>query len=175
MGYDRINRIDELIEKGIGFTEDDRHTLKYIEWHNSCFDAIKDIYEKSSDDYRRLRESSTIENMLLNLKIISTKEKARFIREGKNYWNYDELDDGVMDSEIGIRILSKIDLMNDSSEKKKELKDLFKDVSKELRSRNVDWEKIKSLLKQSFDYGMDVAPDIVRFADAYYESRVKSD
>ena len=174
MGHNKINKLDELIEKGVRFTENDRHTLKYIEWHNNCFNAVRDIYEKNSEEYRHLRESSTIEGMLLNLKIISTKEKARFIKEGNNYWKNDYIEEDAMDSDIGIRILSKIDLLNENTETKREIRELFRSVNKELKSHEVDWAKVRELLKTSFDYGMDVAPDIVKFAEAYYESKAKT-
>ena len=173
MGHNKINKLDELIKKGVRFTEDDRHTLKYIEWHNNCFEAVKDIYEKNSEEYRNLRESSTVEGMLLNLKIISTKEKARFIRDGNNYWENDYIEEDAMDNEIGIRILSKIDLLNENTEIKKEIRELFRSVNKELKRQDVDWAKVRELLKMSLDYGMEVAPDIVRFAEAYYASGTK--
>ncbi|AHM56795.1 hypothetical protein EAL2_c15000 [Peptoclostridium acidaminophilum DSM 3953] len=172
MKYDKIKKLDQLIEDGIGFEEDDRHTLKYIEWHNNCFHAIRDIYEQSSDEYKVLRESQSIESIILNLKIISTREKAKLLQEGEGCRDCAEIpDEDTIGSDVGIRILSKIDMLKENNDKKEQLRNLFNMVRRELKSEAVNWERVSELLKMSFDFGMDVAPDIVEFADRYYESR----
>lgn len=176
MKCDKIKKLDQLIEDGLGFEEDDTHTLKYIEWHNNCFQAVRDFYDQSSDEYKALRESHSIESIILNLKIFSTREKARLLQEGEECHDCSGLlDEDSISGDVGIRILSKIEMLKENSEKKEQLRNLFNMVRSELKNEAVNWDRVSELLKMSFDFGMDVAPDIVEFADRYYESRNKQE
>lgn len=73
---------------------------------------------------------------------------------------------------FSLQIQLNIDYSKDlTEEQKKEVKDLYKTVETEVQKEKTDWSKVTGLLKKSFDYGLKIAPDIVKLADAYYKAK----
>lgn len=75
-------------------------------------------------------------------------------------------------NEISLNILLQIEQSDElSTEEKEEAKQLYEEVEEEVKKPEPNWKKVTNLLKRSFDYGLKIAPDIVKLADAYYRSK----
>jgi tRNA U34 5-carboxymethylaminomethyl modifying GTPase MnmE/TrmE len=74
--------------------------------------------------------------------------------------------------QLSLQINLAIDYAEELDEQeKKQVKELVEEVTKEVQSEATNWEKVKNLLRRSFDYGLKIAPDIVKLADTYYRAK----
>ncbi len=77
------------------------------------------------------------------------------------------------EAQVSLRVLLGIEHSRELSEDQKAAaRTLFQQVATEVKKDKPSWPYVIELLKKSLDYGLNIGPDIVRVAEAYYRSRM---
>jgi hypothetical protein len=77
------------------------------------------------------------------------------------------------EAQVSLRVLLSIEHSRELSEDQKAAaKTLFQQVAAEVKKDKPSWGYVTELLRKSLDYGLNIGPDIIRVAEAYYRSRM---
>ncbi len=77
------------------------------------------------------------------------------------------------EAQVSLRLLLGIEHSRElSADQKAAAKTLFQQVTAEIKKDKPSWSYVTELLRKSLDYGLNIAPDIIRVAEAYYRSRM---
>ncbi|HEX3048704.1 MAG TPA: hypothetical protein VHY08_28405 [Bacillota bacterium] len=74
--------------------------------------------------------------------------------------------------EFSLRVQLAIENSKLTSAKMTEVTKLFNEVKAEIQRPSPDWNKVTGLLKKSLDFGLWIAPDIIKLAAIYYQAKV---
>jgi len=146
---------------------------KYEEWHNKCYGLLRTVYKKRSDEERNFRRASSVTSKILILKGLAGKEsdKVNFKRNVSTTVNVNQTQITTVHNEISLQILLNIDNSDLNNDKKNEAKELFKEINDEIQSKKPNWGKVIELLKKSLDYGLKIAPGMMKLVEIYYNAK----
>lgn len=166
-----VKQIEELIEhgqelsnKGLNLQNDE-----VIRWYSTCKSVIISLFGKG-DEERGFRKAKFPEGHLMHLKILASKVSTpKGTRSPSTIVNVSQTT--MIQNEITFNIFLNIDHSDLSDKEKEEAKELVEEVKEEIQKKEPNWKKVIGLLKKSFDYGLKIAPEVVKLADAYYRAK----
>ncbi|WP_391558941.1 hypothetical protein [Robertmurraya sp.] len=145
---------------------------KVQEWVDKCDSVLTVLFGKKSDERKGFRSADFPVGKISTLQMLAAKVSVKLISKSPStIINVNQTQITTIKNEISLQILLKIEHSNFSEEEKKEATDLLKEVNEEVQKSEPNWKKVTDLLKKSFDYGLKIAPDIVKLADAYYKAK----
>ena len=74
--------------------------------------------------------------------------------------------------EVALKVMLCIENSQLADNKKDEARRLFDDISFELQQSPTDWNRVISLLKKGFDYGIKIGAELAKVAEIYYDAKV---
>lgn len=167
------SQLSDLIEKGTILAkrfEDGyltRNSRECKEWNFECRYSLVALYGKDSEEEKEFRKSSFPSGMISTLRELEAREEVNR--------NYHDANDVVIVTPIACvqnQILLNIEYSDLDTSQKANVKDIFIKIKDEVQKPITDWNKVINLLKRSLDYGgLKIAPEIVKFADAYYKAK----
>lgn len=168
-----------LAEQGEGLLEEmdsQDNSSEYQKWMNSCYFALSVVYSRNSEEVFGFQRSPNKDSKISTLKMLAAKEKTKVTKNSNsNLTVINQLSQNqlvTIRNEISLQILLSIENSKElSDDQKREVREIFEDVKSEVEKSDTDWEKVKGLLKRSIDYGLKIAPDIVKLADAYFRAK----
>lgn len=167
--------INALIEEGYNLAEDGHasDSEEVMKWISKCRGIITSLYGKHSKEDKGFRNSPFPDGKAATLRILLEKQLAR--SNGYNgpatFVHVNQTQITSVANDISLQVLLNIDHSDLSMKEKQEAIDLFNDVKTEVTKPDTNWGKVKEMLKKSLDYGLKIAPDIIRLAEAYYKAK----
>ncbi|MCR2805320.1 hypothetical protein [Paenibacillus soyae] len=165
----------DLITRGTslhGLPVDDPEVQK---WITDCSSSIRGRFEEKRQgkpiELVTFRKASFHEGKLSVLKALQDKAIQKSIKASLITVNQEVKQIQSVHTELINQVHLAIEYSDLTEEEKAAAMDLVEQVKEEVQKPTTNWEKVTNLLRRSFDYGLKIAPDIVKLADAYFRSR----
>ncbi len=168
-----VDQLSDLIIKGTKLAKrfDDGNitvnSRECKEWKFECRYSLVALYGKDSEEEKEFRKSSFPYGMISTLQKLEAREEV--------IQNNNDSYEVVIVTPIACvqdQILLNIKYSDLDTRQKTYIKDIFTKIKNEVQKPTTNWNNVKELLKRSFDYGgFKIAPEIVKFADAYYKAK----
>lgn len=147
------------------------------EWVKKCSSILQAAYGgRSSEQAKSFRNGSgSIAIKISILKALAAQaqdsitKKEPFVKVNQiSNQNVNQI------SNVFVEISNQISLFIEYSvpiEQKEEVYQIFNEVKDECEKAQTNWDRVVDLLKKSFDYGLKIAPELVKLASAYYSAK----
>lgn len=169
--------LQDLINRGTLIPETDKQKVR--EWIRDCMMVVEANYEWSkSGGFPKERLAfnsvgSVSKGILILKSLIGNTNPIQSQEKPPLQINLIQSATAIAQSHLSLQINVNIDNATYlTSEQKQEAKKLYKEVETEVQKEKPDWDKVSNLLKKSFDYGLKIAPDIIRLAETYYKANL---
>ncbi len=166
--------LSKLIELGERLKELESEDQKVIDWRKNCRHTLLALFEQ---DKRHCAEAhafyeadfphgkiSVLEAAQYKIKKMADKTTGITVNQSVN-----QTQNVHNDISMSVRLSIEYSDLDDSV--KEEAKELVREISEEVQKPTTNWERVTNLLRRSFDYGLKIAPDIVKLADTYYKAK----
>lgn len=163
------DEIEELIKQGI--TEKPEGSLMASKFYlgKRLIEASFDKYSREHKSYRRchVEDLPSFIRHLVSPEVAKCSELKGVSVEVNVNQSQNQSQTVKVAIEIVNQIIQNIDKSELSDTNKEEAKKLVEQVREEVTKPQANWEKVKDLLKKSFDYGLPVASGLMKLADLY--------
>jgi len=145
----------DLVEEGKGIKRNDLviYSNEVTEWKNKCRSVIMAVYGKNSPEDKAFRRLDNIEGMVGVLETLAAKARECLSKgitpETQVVVNVSQTQINEIHNQLCLYVLLNIEHSNLLPKEKKEAKNILDEVTKEIRSPQTNWEKVKQLLKKS--------------------------
>lgn len=168
--------IQELIDEGLKIDESDSKALE--KWkYDYCIPVLEANFpnKKSGRGSQEAISFSFVESAKCGINILRSLQGRATQNNNSMQINIVQTQNStataIVQSQLSLQININIDNSKDlTPEQKQAAKELYKEVETEVQKSNADWNKVTGLLKRSLDYGLKIAPDIIRLAESYYKA-----
>lgn len=153
-------------------TEAESNTVDFDEWKRKCKKIIESRFGIPSKEHRAFRKISSLDEgalLLKSLQGVFTQNNSPVQITVNQSQTATSVAQNQLSLQINLNIDNAVDLTN---EQKQAARELYKEVETEVKKDRPNWEKVKDLLKDSLNYGLKIAPDIIRMAEAYYKAKL---
>lgn len=173
MSEEKAGLLNELIEEGykLGKNGCSQESEEVKHWGRKCRGIIFSLYGKHSKEDKGFRKSPFPDGKIAILRIILEKE---FMPKNEYkgpatvvHVNQTQMTSVIND--ISLQVLHNIEHSELLAEEKQKAIELFNEVKSEVTKPETNWVKVRELLKKSLDYGLKIAPHIIRLAEVYYK------
>lgn len=170
--------LQELIDEGMVIDESDSEGI--IQWIYDCMRVIDANYERQKDgcfpkERMAFNSVSSIKQGIKILRSLQGKTSvatSSLIQVNVNQ-SQNQSSTAIAQNQLSLQINLNIDNSVDlTKEQKQAAKELYTEVETEVQKDKPNWPKVTELLKKSLEYGLKVAPDIIRLAEAYYKAKL---
>jgi hypothetical protein len=161
---------EELLEaeqEGQQFIGKDTTTPGYLDWYNNCKMLIQVLFDK--EKAQCFHRSPTTGKLAILRSLADEIQRRHEIPS--TVFTVTQTQISTIQQEMKLQVLLNIENSDLSSADKEEAKGVYEEVEEEVQSANTNWEKVKGLLKRSIDFGLKIAPDIIKLAETYYKAK----
>ncbi|MGI6436372.1 MAG: hypothetical protein ACOX0F_13685 [Syntrophomonadaceae bacterium] len=177
MGENIGNQLEDLANKGSALKE--KGYSKHMDpcpeevrnWYRECNLVINAILGKKTDQARAFRRTQDLPESVSVLKALSARAQDSASKKTPTFQVSQHVN---QITNVSVDISNQINLFIEYSvpaNKRQEVKNLFNEVKAECEKPETNWTKVTELLKKSFDYGLKIAPELVKLAAAYFNAK----
>jgi hypothetical protein len=174
-GVENMNELLALANQGKTFLEQGKTDFSDQEvqaWRGRCNSTIIALYGRNNNEYDGSRYCHNVESLITLLTALGERELKKGSHPSGGL-TVNVTQSNTIQNEISLQIMLLIESSDLSEPEKEEAKALYQQVEDEVKRQKPNWEKVKNLLKKSIDYGLKIAPEIVKLAAAYYSAKGK--
>ena len=170
-----VEELSSLLQQGVALSDAGLldESPEIIQWTRTCRSSLISLYSKKSNEEIGFKKSPSHDGRLSTLKVLIAKENSKISRYSgpSTLINLNQSQITNIQNEISMQVLLNIRYSDIAEDKKKEAEALFEEVKVEVQKDVTNWNKVVGLLRKSLDYGLRIAPEIIKFADTYYKAK----
>lgn len=164
-----------LAEEGEALKESshDEESVEVQRWIEKCHGVFRSLPGGGKEQRKAFRNSPYPDGKVTTIRMIAGQHSDKVLTEVSKGTNIivSQSQIASFHNEIGLQFHLNIQHSELSEREQEEAKQLYNEITTEVQKDKTNWQKVTDLLKKSFDYGLKIAPDLVKLADAYYRAK----